>query len=372
MSGYQTFLQTSALIGFWGAFVSNAAFPTTSTLQWQIPVAFQLVLGTFLLICTLFIPESPSALIDHNEFEAAEKALAWLRSLPVGDLGLSHKMSQLEEIAATGRVSHFNEQSFFREAMKPVIRRRLLIGIGLMIAQNMVGLNALNYYAPVLFMSAGFPTVSSSLFLTGIFGLVKLVSATAFMLVFVRMKGNRFWLKLGSGVCGVSMLILAYCVRIMPPPGRQGNAGLTIGGIVSVLMVYIFAFFFGVSLGPISWNVCSELFPSHINAKCCAVTTCTQWLFQIFIAAITPHLLASVGWATYLIYAIFCAISYVWVSMAVPETRGVPLGKPMDALFDDGSQEEAATGYVGDVEEVNESTALLKHQRRRSSVAMPI
>jgi hypothetical protein len=127
-------------------------------------------------------------------------------------------------------------------------------------------------------MSAGFTSVSSSLFLTGIFGVVKVVSATAFMFYFVKIKGNRFWLKLGSLICGISMLILgwsyplrfmksstdrrrsiAYFVRLLPPSTKLQEAKLTIGGIISVLMVYVFAFFFGVSLGPISWNVCSEV-----------------------------------------------------------------------------------------------------------------
>jgi hypothetical protein len=62
--------------------------------------------------------------------------------------------------------------------------------------------------APVIFMSAGFTSVSSSLFLTGVFGVVKLLSAIAFMFVFVKMKGNRFWLLLGSALCAASMLIL--------------------------------------------------------------------------------------------------------------------------------------------------------------------
>jgi sugar porter (SP) family MFS transporter len=373
MSGYQTFLQTSALIGFWGAFASNAAFPATSPLQWQIPVAVQLLPGVFLLACTLFIPESPCSLIEHGKVDAAEKSLAWLRKLPVGDRGVTNELRELEETATANESSNSNDSSFFSEAMKPDIRRRLIVGIGLMIAQNMVGLNALNYYAPVIFMSAGFTSVSSSLFLTGVFGLVKLVSAVTFMFVFVRMRGNRYWLKLGSAVCGIAMLVLAYYVRIMPPPDQTHDAKLTIGGIISVLMVYIFAFFFGVSLGPISWNVCSEIFPSHINAKCCSITTCTQWLFQIVIAAMTPHLLASVGWATYVVYAIFCAISFVWVSACVPETRGVPLGRPMDALFDDDLKDEM---MAEEVEEVTETTALLRQQqrqqRRRSSIAIPV
>lgn len=57
-------------------------------------------------------------------------------------------------------------------------------------------------------MSAGFTSVSSSLFLTGVFGVVKLISAISFMFLFVKIKGNRFWLKFGSLVCGASMVIL--------------------------------------------------------------------------------------------------------------------------------------------------------------------
>jgi hypothetical protein len=125
-------------------------------------------------------------------------------------------------------------------------------------------------------MSAGFTSVSSSLFLTGLFGVVKLLSAIAFMFIFVKIRGNRFWLLLGSSLCGVCMLILAYFVHQIPPQGQMvvGDAGLTMGGVVSVLTVYVFAFSFSVSLGPISWNVCSEvchspfpifLFPSLAN-----------------------------------------------------------------------------------------------------------
>jgi hypothetical protein len=61
------------------------------------------------------------------------------------------------------------------------------------------------------------------------------------------------------------MQYIAYFVRLLPPPTELQEAKLTIGGIISVLMVYIFAFFFGVSLGPISWNVCSEVGASVLS-----------------------------------------------------------------------------------------------------------
>jgi Sugar (and other) transporter len=223
-------------------------------------------------------------------------------------------------------------------------------------------------------MSSGFTSVSSSLFLTGIFGIVKLLSALFFMFVFVHLRGNRFWLKLGSTLCGVSMLILALSVHFGLPtnssPEGIATPSVTTGGLISVSMVYVFAFSFGISLGPLSWNICSEIFPAAIKAQCCAITTCIQWLFQIVIAGITPHLLASAGWITYLIYAAFCAGSLIFVVHCVPETKDVKLGMEMDALF--GPAEAVVDG---EIEEVCEATALLgrKNERvRRDSVGFSV
>jgi sugar porter (SP) family MFS transporter len=364
MSGYQVFLQSGALVGFWGAFVSQAVLADSSALQWQLPVAVQLVVGVLLLLGTLIVPESPRFLGERGHHQPMEESLAWLRRLPTGDRRLLAELTEIEEAVELGE--KLKQHSFVKELKKKDVRYRLFVGVGLMVAQNMVGLNALNFYCPVIFASAGFRSVSSSLFLTGIFGVVKLVSSLAFMFRFVHVKGNRFWLKIGSSVCGAAMLVLAYYVRLLPPPDQHHEAELTFGGIISVLMVYVFAFSFGVSLGPISWNVCAEVFPLHINARCCAITTCTQWIFQIVIAAITPPLLAEIGWATYLIYAGFCILSFIWVSTFVPETRGVGVGKAMDELFGSESPSEDEEAII----EVSETTPLLvQDRRRRSSLA---
>jgi hypothetical protein len=269
MSGYQTALQIGALIGFWGAYASHAIFPTTSSLQWGVPVGIQLIPGILLLLGTLIIPETPRFLAEKNRPEESRTALAWLRGLDSRDHELFTEISEIHEAASISKSITPKQKGFLKEIYSKPVRRRLSVGVGLMIAQNMVGLNALNYYAPMIFISAGFTSVSSSLFLTGIFGIVKLASSIAFMFLFVRIKGNRFWLKLGSAVCGISMLVLAYFVRRLQPPDNTHEASLTAGGIVSMLMVYVFAFSFGVSLGPISWNVCSEVRLDHAIIAWC-------------------------------------------------------------------------------------------------------
>lgn len=167
------------------------------------------------------------------------------------------------------------------------------------------------------------------------------------------------------------MAILSYCVSLSPDPDAvvtdpNTTGPVTFAGVVSVLMVYIFTFAYGVSWGPISWNVCAEIFPLHINSTCCAITTCVQWASVIITAAVTPPLLALLGWGLYAILAALCFVSLAWVATFVPETRGVSVGPEMDAVFGCGTVAEEEEVLV----ETTETTALLaEHRRRRSSLA---
>ncbi len=145
MSGYQTILQFSALVGFWGAFASNAIFPSLSPFQWELPVAIQLLPGGLLLLGTMIIPESPRFLAERSRSLKAEDALAWLRGSKSGDFELSRELGDIQKAADISKTLQSTQQSFWREAITKGVRQRLVVGIGLMIAQNMVGLNALNY-----------------------------------------------------------------------------------------------------------------------------------------------------------------------------------------------------------------------------------
>lgn len=386
MSGYQVAIQFSALIGFWGAYVSDKGFPDDSPKQYQLPVALQLVPGMLLAIGTIFIPEAPRLLAERSKSDALRSAVAWLRGLGEDDVEVAGEVGDvIHAVKVDQRRQRLESRTFLDELKTGSVRRRLTVGIGLMIAQNMVGLNAVNYFAPAIFKSAGFTSVTSMLFLTGLFGAVKVIAALAFMLVFVRMKGDRFWLQLGSSICGISMLLLAICIKTMPPADNgqevgRGGGSLTAVGILSVLAIYIFAFSFGVSLGPISWNVCGSIFPSQLAGICCTITTGVQWIFQIVIASITPPLIARTGWITYLVYAACCFASLIWCWAAVPETRGINMGKEMDELFaDPGKADDGAVvsnvQEVEDVEDADETTQLLRNEqkwRRRSSLAFHV
>jgi MFS family permease len=145
MSGYQTILQLSALAGFWGAFLSHSWFPSSSPLQWKLPTAIQLIPGILLLLGTYCIPETPGFLAEKGREEDAERSLVRLRGAKGAVWLVESEMQEIRDAARVSALVKDKNVPFSKELLKPGIRKRLVVGVGLMIAQNMVGLNALNY-----------------------------------------------------------------------------------------------------------------------------------------------------------------------------------------------------------------------------------
>jgi hypothetical protein len=145
LSGYQTAIQLAALAGFWSAYASHGIFPDSSQMQWRIPVAVQLLPALLLLCCIFAIPESPKFLLDNDFEPEATASIAWLRRVPLDHPCVDEDLNELWESSATVHAVHSQGTGFWRALHKKSVRRRLGVGIGLMIAQNMVGLNALNY-----------------------------------------------------------------------------------------------------------------------------------------------------------------------------------------------------------------------------------
>lgn len=141
MSSYQTILQLSALAGFWGAFLSHSSFPSSSSLQWRLPTAIQLIPGILLLLGACSIPETPSFLAGKGREREAERSLVSLRGVRGEEWMVEGEMQEIRDAARVSSLVRDKNVPFSKELLKPGIRKRLVVGVGLMIAQNMVGLN---------------------------------------------------------------------------------------------------------------------------------------------------------------------------------------------------------------------------------------
>src|SRR5262249_29210413 len=127
----------------------------------------------------------------------------------------------------------------------------LFVGIMLSVFQQLVGINAVLYYAPLMFSNMGAST-NSALLQTIIIGAANTIFQVVAILTVDRL-GRKPLLIIGALIMAVSMIAL----------GLLFNAhAVKLGALVAVV-AYIAGF--ALSWGPVVWVLLSEMFPNSIK-----------------------------------------------------------------------------------------------------------
>jgi MFS family permease len=144
---YQLFIQIGLMISFWinyGMAINHPSEPG----QWQVSLALQILPGLILIGGMLMLHESPRFLLKQGQNDKAFKVLSWTRSLPedhpyVAQEGLEIRTQLENEGMLVGSTSHF---ALWKEIFTiRSNRNRLALGLMLMVLQQLMGVNAINY-----------------------------------------------------------------------------------------------------------------------------------------------------------------------------------------------------------------------------------
>jgi SP family xylose:H+ symportor-like MFS transporter len=186
----------------------------------------------------------------------------------------------------------------------------VVIGILLSVFQQAIGINAVLYYAPRIFKSAG--AEGGGMFQTVIMGVVNVVF-TLIAIVTVDKLGRKPLLIIGS----IGMALGAFAVAASDTFG--------IAGLFPVVSVIVYAAFFMMSWGPICWVLISEIFPTTIRGQAVAIAVAFQWIFNFLVSSTFPALWEFSPMVAYGIYGVMCVLAALFVWKFVPETKGKTL-----------------------------------------------
>lgn len=136
--------------------MNYGTLPLSGSNQWRIPLGIQLLPGGLLFLVYFIIPESPRWLIKVGRFEQAGRVLSRIRNLPpeheylLKEFMTVGNQAELErlQVASQHESERFETNFWFR---------RLGLGILMMAAQQLTGINAMNYYSVRTPSSASFP-----------------------------------------------------------------------------------------------------------------------------------------------------------------------------------------------------------------------
>lgn len=147
------------------------------------------------------------------------------RNLPSGHQYVAYEIhdmrAQLEHEAKWAHGSSFFKQ--FKELGMKGVRNRLAIGMCMMMCQNLTGINGINYYSPTIFKSLGVSSTSTSLFATGVYGIVKMCTTIIALVWILDRFGRRKLLIIGGIGAALAMFYIGIYVAVAKPSATEAN-----------------------------------------------------------------------------------------------------------------------------------------------------
>lgn len=278
-----------------------------SASSWRIMLWIGVLPALILFVGMLLVPHSPRWLMKQYGADAALKGLAKIRS---SDAQLH---DELEEIANSIQSTPANKM----QLLSPPILFVLLTGIALGVFQQFSGINAIMYYGPVIFNSAGFATVKSAILATFFISLLNFIF-TVVTLIYIDKFGRRFLLLSGTFIAALSLLGTSVLFNLHLP-GQQ---------LWILLSLSLYVIGYCISVGSLFWVLISEIYPLHVRGLAMSIATVVQWGANFLVSISFLKIYETTGEATtFSLFGILCLMAFVFIYYFVPETTGISLEK---------------------------------------------
>jgi sugar porter (SP) family MFS transporter len=293
--------QFAITIGIFAAYLIDFAFAKAGGWRWMLGLG--IAPAAILIAGMFFMPESPRFLFKVGASERAREELHRIHADPSVEDAETDSILESLQAKRTG-LAIFASRAF---------RRALLIGIGLAVFQQITGINAIIYYGPRIFQMAGFTSAAHSILAEVIVGTVNCLM-TLVAIFYVDHLGRKPLLYAGLAGMFVALSVLGFAFLPARLPAALGTIAL------GSMMLYVGCFAF--SLGPIVWLLIAELYPLSTRGLGMSIATLANWVGNFAVSQFFLTMIESLGRsATFLLYALLCIATALFVRAMVPETK---------------------------------------------------
>jgi SP family arabinose:H+ symporter-like MFS transporter len=276
-----------------------------SFVEWQLTEIWRAMFGSEVLPAVLYgfvlllVPESPRYLIKVGKDDRAEEILARISGTEVA-------RQELVEIRET--IAH--ESGSLQQLFEPGVGRATIVALYLAIFSQLSGIDAIIYYGPSIFKSAGFDN-NTDLVAQIVIGIV-LVVFTLLAMWTVDTLGRKKLMLWGNVGVFLALILMAIFFYLDVTKGHW---------LVFCISLFIASFAF--SLGPIPWIVMAEIFPTKIRGRAIGFATLVLFGSTGMVTLVFPWMLENLeGAGTFGVFAVLALPTFVFVWKVMPETRG--------------------------------------------------
>jgi sugar porter (SP) family MFS transporter len=218
---------------------------------------------------------------------------------------------ELEDI----RQSLLEKKGTWRSLLSKRVRPVLIIGLGLGILQQFVGINTVMYYGPFIFKAAGFHGASPEILATFGMGVVNTLMSIVAVIIIDKC-GRRPLFLWGLMVAAISLACVGFLFY----------SDDTISHVLMLICMVTYIAGYAISIGSLFWLIISEIYPLEIRGLAMSVVTGVQWLANFIVAISFLTILTAIGPSiTFWIYGFMCLVAFGFCKKFVPETKGISL-----------------------------------------------
>uniref|UniRef100_A0A0E0EPE9 Major facilitator superfamily (MFS) profile domain-containing protein n=1 Tax=Oryza meridionalis TaxID=40149 RepID=A0A0E0EPE9_9ORYZ len=313
-------LQLMITVGIFSAnLVNYGAAKIRGGWGWRVSLGLAAAPACVIAVGSLFLPDSPSSLINRGRHEQARRVLRRIR----GTDEVDDEYGDL--VAAASEIEVYSGCSARRWPWRDVLQRRyrpqLAMAVLIPFFQQLTGINVIMFYAPVLFKTIGLGG-DASLMSAVITGLVNIV-ATFVSIATVDSLGRRKLLFQG----GCQMLvIIGTLIGVVFGTSGDGNISRALA-VCIVVFICVYVAGFAWSWGPLGVLLPSEIFPLEVRPAGQSISVAVNMFCTFAVAEAFLPMLCHLRFGLFYFFSGWVLVMTLFVSAFLPETKGVPIEK---------------------------------------------
>jgi sugar porter (SP) family MFS transporter len=375
-----TFNQLNIVLGISVAYFSNLYFQQNIAdpdFKWRIMLGVEAVPAFLYFTLLFFVPRSPRWLLQKGLDDEAKRVLVKIH-------GSIQSVIEHDEIKNSLKEETVKDQARWADVFSKRMKTVLIIGFGIAFFQQITGINAIFYYAPMIFEMAG-GGKDTAFLQAAILGVTNVVMTVVAMFLIDRL-GRKPLLYIGAaGICislvivGISFENAKYTIdqrsmeKLMDEVGQMHVAthhvenilrlnqlkenafgsevayfrlikqtvgvdtynsfkeiilkhSINVNPLWILIGLIMFVASFAISMGPVMWALLSEIFPNKLRGLAISIMGFWNSVVSFTVATIFPAQLEYLGsGTTYFIFSFFGLLAFIFVWRYVPETKGKSL-----------------------------------------------
>jgi len=292
--------QLAIVTGILLSYSVNYGLTGAGPANWRWMFASAAVPSAFFLLALLFVPESPCWLVQKGRETEAEHILSRIKG---------QDAARSEILAIHSAVS---EES--GNVLDPAFRKPIVVAVLIALFSQFTGINTIIYYGSLVFLEhVPKQTASTALWANVMIGAINFAATILGMYLIDRVGRKHLMMTAFAGMA-VSLVGVAAAIQLQAPAPA----------VLILVLMYVACFAVGIGTG--TWVLMSEISPTRIRGRAMSIATLFLWCGTLLVTLTFLSLVrALTAPGAFLLYAVICVAAFLFVKLAVPETKGKSL-----------------------------------------------